>query len=210
LPKHINQKFPLWAFCPTNRIYLTIAERNCQSGLQCQVLSQATERTVLFLESHPREQLSRVELFPRVGFIVTNTETDSRALVRFYNKRGTAEQWIKEGKQAMKMTRLSCHRFRPNEVRVWLSVIAYNLGRRVAAARAAQEDRQLVLDQLAAEAGKDRRSAGETCPLLLAAFGREPSNPATLWSNGAKDGGSHDPNWIELPVVARHPRNRSH
>jgi hypothetical protein len=45
------------------------------------------------------------ELFPRVGFIVTNLETDSRAVVRFYNKRGTAEQWIKEGKQAVKMTR---------------------------------------------------------------------------------------------------------
>jgi len=68
------------------------------------------------------------ELFPRVGFIVTNLETDSRAVVRFYNKRGTAEQWVKEGKQAVKMTRLSCHRFRSNEVRLWLSVIAYNLG----------------------------------------------------------------------------------
>jgi len=68
------------------------------------------------------------ELFPRVGFIVTNLEADSRALVRFYNKRGTAEQWIKEGKQAVKMTRLSCHRFRSDEVRLWLSVIAYNLG----------------------------------------------------------------------------------
>ncbi len=68
------------------------------------------------------------ELFPRVGFIVTNLETDSRAVVRFYNQRGTAEQWIKEGKQAVKMTRLSCHRFRSNEVRLWLSLIAYNLG----------------------------------------------------------------------------------
>ena len=68
------------------------------------------------------------ELFPRVGFIVTNLETSSRAVVRFYNKRGTAEQWIKEGKQAVKMTRLSCHRFRSNEVRLWLSLIAYNLG----------------------------------------------------------------------------------
>lgn len=26
------------------------------------------------------------------------------------------------------MTRLSCHRFRSNEVRLWLSLIAYNLG----------------------------------------------------------------------------------
>ena len=68
------------------------------------------------------------ELFPKVGFIVTNLETDSRAVVQFYNKRGTAEQWIKEGKQAVKMTRLSCHRFRSNEVRLWLSLIAYNLG----------------------------------------------------------------------------------
>jgi hypothetical protein len=68
------------------------------------------------------------ELFPRVGFIVTTLAADNRAVVRFYNKRGTAEQWIKEGKQAVKMTRLSCHRFRSNEVRLWLSVIAYNLG----------------------------------------------------------------------------------
>jgi hypothetical protein len=68
------------------------------------------------------------ELFPGVGFIVTNLTLPIRAVVRFYNKRGTAEQWIKEGKQAVKMTRLSCHRFRSNEVRLWLSVIAYNLG----------------------------------------------------------------------------------
>src|SRR3974390_1200437 len=68
------------------------------------------------------------ELFPRVGFIVTNLEAPSRSVVRFYNKRGTAEQWIKEGKQAVKMTRLSCHRFRSNQVRLGLSVLAYNLG----------------------------------------------------------------------------------
>ena len=48
--------------------------------------------------------------------------------MRFYNKRGTAEQWIEEGKQATHWTRLSCHRFRANEVRLQLSVLAYNLG----------------------------------------------------------------------------------
>jgi hypothetical protein len=68
------------------------------------------------------------ELFPRVGFIVTNTQLRNRKVVQFYNKRGKAEQWIKEGKQAVKMTRLSCHRFRGNEVRLWLSILAYNLG----------------------------------------------------------------------------------
>jgi hypothetical protein len=79
-------------------------------------------RVVSKVEHHARE------LFPRIGFIVTSLETPSRAAVRFYNRRGTAEQWIKEGKQAVKVTRLGCHRFRSNEVRLWLSVIAYNLG----------------------------------------------------------------------------------
>jgi hypothetical protein len=59
---------------------------------------------------------------------VTNLTLPSRAVVRLYNKRGTPERWIKEGKQAVKITRLSCHRFRSNEVRLWLSVIAFNLG----------------------------------------------------------------------------------
>ena len=63
--------------------------------------------------------------------IVTNLSLPSRAVVRFYNKRGTDEQWIKGGKQAVKMTRLSCHRFRANEVRLQLSVLAYNQQRLV-------------------------------------------------------------------------------
>lgn len=50
-----------------------------------------------------------------MGFIVTKLETPSGALEGFYNKRGTAEQWAKESKQAVKMTRLPCHRFRSNE-----------------------------------------------------------------------------------------------
>ena len=52
----------------------------------------------------------------------------NRAIVRFYNHRGTAKQWIKEGKTATHWTRLSRHRFRANEVRLLLGVIVYNLG----------------------------------------------------------------------------------
>jgi len=63
-----------------------------------------------------------------VGFIVTTVTGTNRAVVRFYNQRGTAEHWIKEGKAATHWTRLSCHRFRANEVRLLLGVIAYNLG----------------------------------------------------------------------------------
>jgi hypothetical protein len=94
----------------------------------------------------PRRVIAKVEhhlgeLFPRVGFIVTNLTGTNRALVHFYNQRGTAEQWIKAGKEATHWTRLSCHRFRANEVRLLLGVIAYNLGnllRRLALPRAIQ------------------------------------------------------------------------
>jgi hypothetical protein len=68
------------------------------------------------------------ELFPRVGFIVTNLVRPPKRVVRFYNQRGTAEQWIKEGKNAVKWTRLSCHDFVDNQVRLQLFVLAYNLG----------------------------------------------------------------------------------
>ena len=44
----------------------------------------------------------------------------------FYNGRGTAEQWIKEGKYALNWTRLSCHRFVANQVRQALFILAYN------------------------------------------------------------------------------------
>lgn len=70
----------------------------------------------------------RGELFPRVGFIVTSLDVSMRRVVNFYNGRGTAEQWIKEGKNAVKWTRLSCHDFVDNQVRLQLFVLAYNLG----------------------------------------------------------------------------------
>jgi|TARA_B100000315_G_C14543155_1_gene571930 hypothetical protein len=68
------------------------------------------------------------ELFPRIGFIVTNLTWRPKTVTQFYNKRGTAEQWIKEGKIALTWTRLSCHDFRDNEVRLQLFALAYNLG----------------------------------------------------------------------------------
>jgi hypothetical protein len=68
------------------------------------------------------------ELFPRVGFIVTNLGGGAAGVTWFYNGRGTAEQWIKEGKNAVKWTRLSCHDFADNQVRLQLFALAYNLG----------------------------------------------------------------------------------
>jgi len=68
------------------------------------------------------------ELFPRINFIVTNLRWKSSNVVKFYHKRGTAEQWIKEGKYALNWTRLSCHDFADNQVRLQLFALAYNLG----------------------------------------------------------------------------------
>jgi hypothetical protein len=78
-------------------------------------------RVVAKVEWHPGE------LYPRVGFIVTNLRRSAKRVVACYNGRGTAEQWIKEGKNAVKWTRLSCTTFRANAVRLQLHALAYNL-----------------------------------------------------------------------------------
>ena len=56
----------------------------------------------------PKVEWHPGELYPRVGFIVTNLSRPAERVVVFYNKRGTCEQWIKEGNGAIKWTRLSC------------------------------------------------------------------------------------------------------
>jgi Transposase DDE domain group 1 len=81
----------------------------------------------------PRRVVAKVEwypgeLYPRVGFIVTNLGRPPERIVAFYNQRGMAERWIKEGKGAIKWTRLPCRTFAANAVRLQLHVLAYNLG----------------------------------------------------------------------------------
>jgi hypothetical protein len=83
--------------------------------------------------SKPRHVVAKVEwhpgeLYPSVGFIVTNLARSAEGIVAFYNRRGTCEQYIKEGKNAIKWTRLSCRTFAANAVRLQLHVLAYNFG----------------------------------------------------------------------------------
>jgi DDE family transposase len=82
---------------------------------------ECARRVVVKVEWHAGE------LFPRVGFIVTNLKWRAKKVVRFYNRRGTAEQWIKEGKAAVRWTKLSCRRFKDNAARLHLFALAYNL-----------------------------------------------------------------------------------
>lgn len=58
-------------------------------------------RVVAKVEWHPSE------LYPRVGFIVTNMTGPPERAMLFYNRRGTVEQYIKAGKNAVVWTRLS-------------------------------------------------------------------------------------------------------
>jgi post-segregation antitoxin (ccd killing protein) len=82
-----------------------------------------SRRVVAKVEWHPGE------LYPRVGFIVTNMSRPAERAVAFYNKRGTCEQWIKEGKGAIKWTRLSCRTFAANAVRARSTPILINSSR---------------------------------------------------------------------------------
>src|SRR5262249_26101534 len=67
------------------------------------------------------------ELFPRVGFVVTGLRRSPRRGVKFDNGRGTGDQSIKVGKNALNWTRLSGRRFKDNQVRLQLFALAYNL-----------------------------------------------------------------------------------
>ena len=80
----------------------------------------------------PRRVMAKVEwhqgeLYPRVGFIVTHLTWPAERVVRFYNGRGTAEQWIREGKagaalDAAVLSRLPGQRGPPAAIRAGLQL----------------------------------------------------------------------------------------
>ena len=109
--------------------------------------------------------------------------------MRFYNKRTTAEQWIKEGKQAVKMTRLSCHRFRSNQARLALGGLAYNLRnlwRRLPLPKRIENWSLTSLQQRLVKTGGRLVKHARYYWLLLA----EPSDEAALQEYGAADRGA--------------------
>ena len=82
------------------------------------------------------------------------------------------ERWIKEGKGAMKWTRLSCRTFAANAVRLQLHALAYNLGNFLCMLATAGADQGLVADDLEGQADQDRREGGEPRPLCYLPAGR--------------------------------------
>jgi hypothetical protein len=125
-----------------------------------------SRRVVAKVEWHPNE------LYPRVGFIVTNLARPAEHVVAFYNQRGTAEQWIKEGKGAIKCTRLSCRTFAANAVRLQLHALAYNLGYFMRTLALPETTGAVVADQPAREADQDRRRLSATVATSLSSWPR--------------------------------------
>jgi Transposase DDE domain group 1 len=117
LPERIGYLLKRPVGRPSHEVRRSYANFTYQAGSWTKPL-----RVIAKVEWHPGE------LYPRVGFIVTNMSRPPENVVAFYNKRGTCEQWIKEGKGAIKWTRLSCRSFAANAVRLQLHALAYNLG----------------------------------------------------------------------------------
>jgi hypothetical protein len=67
------------------------------------------------------------ELFPRVGFIVTNSHLEAERVITIYNGRAEIENRIKEGKNTLRWDKTSCHRFAANQARLLVGCLAYNL-----------------------------------------------------------------------------------
>jgi hypothetical protein len=102
---------------PSNEVRRSYANFTYQAGSWTKA-----RRVIAKVERRPGE------LVPRVGFIVANMARPAENVVAFCNKRGACEQWIKEGKGAIRWTRLSCRSFAANAVRLPLHALAYNLG----------------------------------------------------------------------------------
>ena len=79
----------------------------------------------------------------------------AKRVVRFYNQRGTAEQWIKEGKNAVKWTRLSCHDFVDNQVGQTVRA-GLQFGQFSASGSATASGASLDIDDVAGETDQDR------------------------------------------------------
>jgi hypothetical protein len=64
--------------------------RRSHASFSYQALSWSKARRVV-----AKVEWHQGELYPRVGFIVTNLTRPAERVSKFYNGRGTAEQWIK-------------------------------------------------------------------------------------------------------------------
>jgi len=138
----------LYVFCEKNRViyFIRISSNNAlkklirphlarpagrppKSGVQTKVVElryqaeswDRPRRVVCKIEWHAGE------LFPRAGFIVTNSRLGAKQVIAVYNGRAEVENRIKEGKNTLRWDKTSCRRFAANQARLLMGGIAYNL-----------------------------------------------------------------------------------
>ena len=73
--------------------------------------------------SRPRRVVAKIEwhrgeLFPRIGFVVTNSRLPAGKVVKVYNGRAEIENRIKEGKNTLRWDKTSCQKFEANQARL--------------------------------------------------------------------------------------------
>jgi hypothetical protein len=127
------------------------------------------------------------ELCPRVGFIVTNLSRSTERVTKFYQGRGKAEQYIKEGKNAIKWTRLSCRKFRDNAVRLQLHALAYNLANFLRTLALPQEVEHWSLTTLREKLIKIRCQGCATWPIRHLSTGRSGGSERLVRDNLTAD-----------------------
>jgi len=106
------------------------------------------------LEHHPGE------LSSQVGFIVTNLKADSRDVLRFNTRDGVA---LDQARQASGEDDAAQWPLVPIGRGAALAERDRQSGQPEAMASVAEEDCELVADEIAVAAGEDERSAGKTC-----------------------------------------------
>src|SRR5271165_5648447 len=146
-----------------------------------------------------------------VGFIVTNIARPAENVVGFYNRRGTCEQRIKEGKGAIRWTGLSCRSFAANAVRLQLHALAYNLGnflRTLATTEPIKDWSLTSLKEKLIKIGAKVVSHGRYVAFQMA----EVAIPRNLFADNMRLIGELRPppgtsNWVMRSVVSRSTKN---
>ncbi|MGJ9386264.1 transposase, partial [Salipaludibacillus sp. CF4.18] len=66
------------------------------------------------------------EMFFHYSFVVTNMGVRPKLVMKFYQNRGTMENFIKEGKNGFAFDQLSSPDFYTNATKLQVSILAYN------------------------------------------------------------------------------------
>jgi len=122
---------------PSNAILMRLLEpylnrpvgRPPQNGIQVKVVNLQYQAKSW---RKPRRVVAKIEwrrgeLFPRIGFVVTNSRLSAGKVVKVYNGRAEIENRIKEGKNTLRWDKTSCQRSEANHARLKMGVLAYNL-----------------------------------------------------------------------------------